>query len=281
MKIPLALCKTYTEQHAKKYDFKFYAEPKIDGLRGWASLFEKKIYSRQGKAFGNNNVDAVLDTLLKIFGPDWYVDGELLSEDWYQTISALHTITKKPEEVKYLVFHVFDAITRKEYKDRKTPTYTSRRKRLVENLYRTNKLIKNVIVVPVAPLESSKSISELLNKAEYKGYEGLVLKYEDSEYPFGRTDQWLKVKSFLSKEFMVLDIQEGEGKYSGSLGALIIEPKPGIKCKVGSGFTDEQRDKIWENPEDFLGRFIEVKFQSEHPSGSLMFPTFLRFRNDK
>ena len=55
----------------------------------------------------------------------------------------------------------------------------------------------------------------------------------------------------------------------------------GVKVQVGSGFSDILREKIWNTPEAFLGRTIEVRYQEETPDGSLRFPTFVCFRNDR
>ena len=74
--------------------------------------------------------------------------------------------------------------------------------------------------------------------------------------------------------------KEGTGKHAGKLGSVIVDFE-GVEVQVGSGFSDALRDQIWEDPENFIGRVIEVRYQEETPDGSLRFPTFVCFRNDK
>ena len=55
----------------------------------------------------------------------------------------------------------------------------------------------------------------------------------------------------------------------------------GVNVQVGSGLTDVLREQIWKDKELFIGRIIEVRYQEVTPDGSLRFPTFVCFRNDR
>ena len=55
----------------------------------------------------------------------------------------------------------------------------------------------------------------------------------------------------------------------------------GVDVQVGSGLTDDIRESVWNMPNAFVGRLIEVRYQEVTPDGSLRFPTFVCFRNDK
>lgn len=55
------------------------------------------------------------------------------------------------------------------------------------------------------------------------GLEGIVLKRLSSMYlPGKRSDNWLKVKNFKRQEFIIAGWTPGEGKRSGSIGALLL-----------------------------------------------------------
>jgi DNA ligase-1 len=73
---------------------------------------------------------------------------------------------------------------------------------------------------------------------------------------------------------------EGTGKHSGKLGSFVVDYK-GVEVRVGSGLTDDLREQIWSDKATHIGRTIEVRYQEETPDGSLRFPTFVCFRNDK
>lgn len=81
-----------------------------------------------------------------------------------------------------------------------------------------------------------------------------------------------------TEEFTVIGMIEGKGKFSGMLGALTVDVD-GVSVDIGSGFTDEQRDWLW-NSCDPVGSLVEIKYQEKTKDGSLRFPVFLKFRND-
>ena len=59
----------------------------------------------------------------------------------------------------------------------------------------------------------------------------------------------------------------------------------GFELGVGSGFIDEQRYYYWNNPDDIIGKIVEVKYKNETKNKqgglSVQFPTFITIRNDK
>lgn len=49
-----------------------------------------------------------------------------------------------------------------------------------------------------------------------------------------------------------------------------------------TAFTDEMRQQLWDNPDQYIGRLIEVQYKELFPSGNFRYVvTFLRFRDDK
>ena len=89
-----------------------------------------------------------------------------------------------------------------------------------------------------------------------------------------------KYKDFHDVDLKIERLLEGTGKHSGKLGSVVVCFN-GVEVNVGSGFSDELREKIWSHREKFVGRMIEVRYQEVTPDGSLRFPTFVCFRNDK
>jgi len=113
-----------------------------------------------------------------------------------------------------------------------------------------------------------------------KGYEGAMIKDLDAPYKFGRGPEVMKLKAFHDADLKIKRLLEGTGKHSGKLGSVVVDYN-GVEVQVGSGFSDELRETIWDDPEAFLGRIIEVRYQEVTPDGSLRFPTFVCFRNDR
>ena len=79
-----------------------------------------------------------------------------------------------------------------------------------------------------------------------------------------------------------LRIEEGEGKYQGKLGKIICDYK-GYELGVGSGFNDEQREYYYNNPNEIIGRIVEVQYfeESKNEKGELScrFPIFKYVRD--
>ena len=82
-----------------------------------------------------------------------------------------------------------------------------------------------------------------------------------------------------------MSVEEGEGKYAGMLGKVNVEFNGNV-VGVGSGFTDEQRIKYWEDKDYLVGKIIEVKYKeisTDKKTGlqSLQFPVLVCVREDK
>lgn len=88
----------------------------------------------------------------------------------------------------------------------------------------------------------------------------------------------------MSADVVIINAFEGEGKYRGSLGGIVVL-HGNVSVKVGGGFSDLQRQEFWEvwnNCRNSLeGRLVEVEYHEETPDGSLRHPRFIRFRDDK
>lgn len=133
-----------------------------------------------------------------------------------------------------------------------------------ECLYSLEPLDKRLWVNAVKD-PSKDLIKTLMSEAVGKGFEGLVLRQGDT---------WLKVKPEETFDVPIYSLVEGRGKHKGRLGA--VETPMG---KVGTGFTDLEREEIWTKQE--IGRIIEVSCMHLTPDGKFRHPRFIRFRDDK
>lgn len=113
------------------------------------------------------------------------------------------------------------------------------------------------------------------------GYDGLILRNPYGTWTAGSgTDgEIIKVKKAETFDLRVVDVEEGKGKYKGTLGALVCQgPKGHVKV---SGMTDEERDAWFANPQQIVGQIVEVAALGFTPQGSLREPRFKGIRHDK
>lgn len=117
--------------------------------------------------------------------------------------------------------------------------------------------------------------------------EGFVLKD-------GNLINWMKVKESKTIDCFITGYTNGEGKYYGQVGSLLVsvyrkaEDNTGEKIiEIGkvSGFNDEIR--LWltkmfkENQDEILNEVIEVKYQNVASQGRLRHCVFVNWREDK
>ncbi|MCA9649753.1 MAG: DNA ligase [Myxococcales bacterium] len=114
-----------------------------------------------------------------------------------------------------------------------------------------------------------------LRRIEGLGGEGVMLRRPGSRYVAGRSDSLLKVKSFLDTEARVVGHQAGTGRHEGRLGALQVELPNGTRFKVGTGFSDAQREAP-----PAVGEVITVRYQELTDGGVPRFPIYVGVRVD-
>lgn len=120
-------------------------------------------------------------------------------------------------------------------------------------------------------VENSVQVHTLFKQIVRAGGEGVMLNEANAYYYPGRTDRLLKLKPYHDAEASVLKHIEGKGKYKGKLGALVVKNEAGDVFKIGSGFSDIERD----SPPD-IGTLITYRHSGFTQSGLPRFATFLR-----
>lgn len=279
-------------EHWKKLDRKIViVTKKLDGNRLVAIKEDNgivKFYTREG-----NEVDGLVE-LSDAFShlPNGYVyDGEVLAivEDGVDSLEQFKktsSIMRSKGEKKGLEFHAFDLIPLDEFKKGESTACTMDRKSKLSKIIMMSvgqNLIKEVMIkyYGVFDIEEIERLSML---AKENKEEGIMVQDADAVYQCKRVYDIQKVKVFQTADLRVKGMYEGEnGKTIGTLGGLIVDYK-GFDVKVGGGFSDIQRDKIWAEMEFFAGTIVEVQYFEEFDDNGkldLRFPTFKAIRYDK
>lgn len=138
-------------------------------------------------------------------------------------------------------------------------------------------------------------------------FEGICLRAPDAPYKHGRStlkQQYLiKYKPFEDAEAVVVGYEElmrntnqpemsalgyqtrsshKEGMTPGGcLGALICRTPEGVEFKLGTGFTQAQRENMWLVPTTLLGKTVKYRYQRHGTKDRPRIPSFLGFRDGR
>jgi ATP-dependent DNA ligase len=188
-------------------------------------------------------------------------------------------LNRKSEKAENVVLNLHDVIP---LNIPETP-FKVRAKFIDDYFHRLQQVLEEqVAVIPVLAITSEEEeFYRHFNKIISEGGEGIVLKNWEAGYFFGkRNANMMKIKEEVSKDLAVVGMVEGEGKYKGTLGALVVQSRDGTKHQV-SGMTDDQRERWWNSRELIVGQVVEVKAMKELPDGQLREPRFKCIRHDK
>lgn len=237
---------------------------KLDGMR--AVWMEGGLYTRTGNL---------------IVAPEWFtralpsedvvLDGELfLGRGKFQEVMSVCRSSKMDDRWKQVKFMVFDA-----------PDANGgilERLKVAREVLERSRVPNGTYFAEVLEQEVCDGTAELMGKLEEierAGGEGLMLRHPTAPYRAGRVSDLLKVKTFKDDEALVIGHQSGGGKHGGRLGALLCRSRTGKEFKVGTGFSDAQR----ENPPS-VGSVITFKYFELTKAGIPRFPVYYRQRQD-
>ena len=294
------LIPTFSVQLAEKYFDKpeklegktFSLTTKIDGGRIIAirEIDRVSFYTRAGQLY-EGLVDLEKE-MMETFPEGTVLDGEITilnnkgipSKEAYKQAMK---ITRSDGEKHGLKMLVFDVMHIDEWKAQKcTHDYIERRAVLNSFFTYTPYTRTYFELLPELYRGSDTSkVLEYLDEAIANQEEGIMINICDAPYEFKRTWSLMKVKKMSTVDLEVVGYEEGSGRLSGTLGAILVRYKDGNIVKVGSGFSDELRMLIWTEPSDIIGKIVEVQFFEETTNAdggkSLRFPVFKDFRPDK
>ena len=157
------------------------------------------------------------------------------------------------------------------------------RKSLLEKILMFNGKQLNPFIQYVEPLYIGTDIDEIYSAYDNlieQGEEGVIIDISSAPHIRKKGTMMFKLKEINTLDLPIVDLQEGTGKYKGTLGAFVCQYKETL-IPV-SGMTDEIRNDAWVNKDKYIGQIIEVHCQkeSENQNGveSLRQPRFKRFR---
>lgn len=268
-------------------------EVKLDGVRVITIVYpDGRVdqFSRNGKELVNfPHVKEQFAKVAHTFLEPVIFDGEIMSGSFQDLMKQIHR--KSSAKANDAVLNVFDMMTLRDFEAGVCSINQLDRSTVLADWYANNEAaLPNVTVVAqemvdLDTVEGQTRYKEINAMAIKGGYEGIMLKDPEAGYECKRSTAWLKLKPFIEVSLEITDVEEGTGRNTGRLGALVCSGEDDsrvILVNVGSGFSDINRTEFWDDRDNLLGQVVEVRAdaitQNQDGSYSLRFPRFLRFR---
>ena len=238
---------------------RYWVSEKLDGVRAYWD--GERLRSRKGH---------------RISAPPWFVehfprvplDGELwMGRGTFEGLSGA-VRRHRPDDAQWreIRFMVFDLPSSPEIFDRR--------------LQRLREMFESIASPHLALVEQFRvagraELMERLDRVVAGGGEGLMLHRGSSRYTAGRSDDLLKLKAHEDAEAVVVGHLPGKGRLTGLLGALLVETPEGLRFRLGTGFSDEER----RDPPP-RGATVTYKYYGKTRNGVPRFASFLRIRDE-
>ena len=288
-------------------------EPKLDGVRILMLVHPGDnttliiCYSRNGKVFDNfthieeqvrKNVGELVAAAGRtkhmssgILKQGFVLDGEVVGNSFQELMRQARR--KENVAAEDSVFHVFDIIPLADFRRGHWNAQLSKRIGLLEAMQPAFDKMPNMELLPHLQVdldthEGNNQLERYAKDMVAAGFEGIMIKNLDAPYLCKRSTDWMKWKPTITVDLEVIGLEEGTGRNKGRLGALVcngVDDGKEITVNAGSGFSDAERDSLWEDRNLIFGRTVEIMAdaitQNQDGTYSLRFPRFVRFRDDK
>jgi ATP-dependent DNA ligase len=245
-------------------------EPKYDGWRALMLIEPTGVIvvgGRNNKTY-TGQVPYIEDGLRLALPPNTVLDGELIHPDgWGRVQSAMTTKGGLPG----LTFVCFDVLQVNGNDLRALPW--ENRRQVLEMI---DPWPAHSYLTPTGVADEATHIRML-----ELDMEGSVIKLRDSTYQSGRrSSSWRKLKAIASEDCQIIGFEDGKNGRSGEVGAIVVKLPSGVTT-TASGMTDKVRADMLANPDNYIGKVVEITHNGVLDSGKLRHPRFKRMRDDR
>ena len=259
-------------------------QPKLDGIRCIITMDGAR--TRNGKPIVTiPHIEAALVPFF-VDDPDLILDGELYNHDLKEDFNKITSIVRKQKPTqddisaaaRMIEFHVYDVPSH-------VGCYRDRHARIKELTQSTPMFIRSLgtTFVHAAQVEHLAPTEGFVIRiqAEHElnllgGFEGTMIRLP-GPYEFKRTFNLLKYKDFQDEEFEIVEVQEGNGNWSGY--AKRVELKLPDGRLFGAGIKGNQAfaAQLLAEKDRYPGKLATVRYFARTPDGIPRFPVVVAF----
>lgn len=273
--LPMLAHEFEKKKHKVKYPVD--VQPKLDGNRALAYWEDDKVVlmSRGGKYW---NIPHIQTAIAEILPKGMVLDGEVYKHGL--NLQGINKLIKGhrdgPEGTESLKFWAFDYFD----PDEEQP-WSVRCIALWDLLVKPTPISDIIKYVPQSQADNEQEIKDLCQFLIEEGYEGAIVRARDGKYALGeRSSELLKMKNFSDDEFEIVGHYLGEGKHEGCVGWVCKKKtfpegaEPTFKCYPKGSL----KDRKVENPEQYHGKWLKVRYQFITDDGTPFLPIGLAIR---
>jgi DNA ligase-1 len=225
-------------------------QPKLDGIRMVVNT--RGLYSRSNKEIvAVPHIAEALADFVKDH-PTVTLDGELYNhelKDNFQKITSLvrktvnlgaDELAESKELVQYHIYDMFDSAN-------PDMTFMQRYNWIQKNVHLVNKKAVGIHLVASAICETTEEIDVMYGEYTTAGYEGQMVR-QDTVYENKRSKGLLKRKEFITEEYEVVQVHEGQGNWAGYAKRLTLKMPNGTTFSSGIRGSQAKLKELLENP---------------------------------
>ena len=237
-----------------------YTQPKLDGIR--CLIDSRGMWTRAGKPI--NSCPHIWESVKSIFdtSPNIVLDGELynheLKSDFQKIVSLVRKVKCRPEEIaesaKLVEYHTYDM-----YDKDNTQLSFKERQSLLSDLVNGLNSNSMVVLVDTSKVWTFADIDKLYGQYTEAGYEGQMIRKDVHECK--RSKNLLKRTEFITEEFKVVKVVEGQGAWTGYAKRFILALPDGNEFGSGVRGTQAQLKELLESnvtPDWATCRYFEL-----------------------
>tara|TARA_B110000211_G_C14049651_1_gene540585 strand:- start:488 stop:1522 length:1035 start_codon:yes stop_codon:yes gene_type:complete len=229
-----------------------YASPKLDGVRAiW--IQGKGFQSRKGTFYKVPHLEKLMQYVTHKLDGELYIHGEPLN----RIVAACR---KTNQNTPKLEFRIFDVVANGGYIQRYT-----------QHVLTTTRALNSRLAQPVPYVEIKETEIDLWHdRFVEQGYEGAMLRLDGAYKEGQRSPELFKYKKFKEDDYQILGVEpDKEGN-----GVLCCD---GFKVRMRG--TDAERKHQIDNPNEYIGKQVTVRYFTLTPYGKPQFPVGVVIRD--
>lgn len=249
------------EDKKSKLTFPLISDQKLDGIRCIVTADGMK--SRNGKAI--LSAPHIYNALKPLFDtrPDLVLDGELYADKLANDFNKICSLVKKTkpkladimESAEKIEYHVYDCPS--------CDGRTSNRKKYIKALL--DGLNPKIKIVEGTLCHTQQELDDLYEQYVDQGYEGQMIRVPDAPYENKRSKFLLKRKEFITEEYTITGVYEGQGNKSKMVGYMTFNNKDGKQFKSNVKAPWPELIKMWKCRVELIGMEATIRYFNMTP----------------